>query len=170
MAPSSVSIIRRPAPAAKGKPSFGAPLSVYVFRRDGFAGDIRLELKDPPPGFSMAPAKLSGKQEVVQVTLRSRLPETQEPVKLSIVGRATIGGREVVRQAVAADDKMQAFAYHHLVPAQGLEVVVCTPPMPVRRPAKSKPASPKSKPATPAKPTVPAKPAAPVKTEEPAKP
>jgi hypothetical protein len=166
--PSSLSIVRRAAPAAKGPPSFGAPLSVYVFRRDGFVGDIRLELKDPPAGFSMPPVKLSGKQEVVQVTLRSQLPQTPEPVKLSIVGRATIGDREVIREAVAADDKMQAFAYHHLVPAQDLEAVVCTPPIPVNRPV-----SPKSKPAEaakPAKPPEPAKPGVPAKTDKPAKP
>ena len=29
-----------------------------------------------------------------------------------------IGGREVVRQAVPAEDMMQAFIYHHLVPAK----------------------------------------------------
>ena len=37
---------------------------------------------------------------------------------------STIQGRVVVRTAVPADDMTQAFAYHHLVPAQELKVAV----------------------------------------------
>jgi hypothetical protein len=47
-----------------------------------------------------------------------------EPLSLALEGRATIEGREVVRRAVPADDRMQAFAYRHLVPAQDLKVAV----------------------------------------------
>jgi len=43
---------------------------------------------------------------------------------LSLEGRATIEGREVVRPVVPADDRMQAFFYRHLVPAQELRVAV----------------------------------------------
>jgi hypothetical protein len=39
---------------------------------------------------------------------------------LRLEGRATIGGHTVVREAVPAEDMMQAFAYHHLVPAEAL--------------------------------------------------
>ena len=35
-----------------------------------------------------------------------------------------IEGREIVRQAVPAEDMMQAFIYHHLVPMQDLLVAV----------------------------------------------
>jgi len=35
-----------------------------------------------------------------------------------------IGGEEIVRPAVAADDMMQAFAYKHLVPARELRIVL----------------------------------------------
>jgi hypothetical protein len=45
-----------------------------------------------------------------------------EPLSLRLEGRATIQGRELVRQAVPTDDMMQAFAYRHLVPAQDLKV------------------------------------------------
>ena len=48
----------------------------------------------------------------------------EEPRNLSLEGRATIQGREVVRQAVPAEDMMQAFIYHHLVPAKNLLVAV----------------------------------------------
>ena len=38
-----------------------------------------------------------------------------------------IQGREIVRQAVPAEDMMQAFIYHHLVPMQNLLVAVTGP-------------------------------------------
>jgi hypothetical protein len=39
-------------------------------------------------------------------------------------GRATIEGREVARQAIPAEDMMQAFFFRHLVPAIDLKVAV----------------------------------------------
>jgi hypothetical protein len=43
---------------------------------------------------------------------------------LAVEGRALIGGGLVTRPATAAEDRMQAFAYHHLVPADHLLVTV----------------------------------------------
>ena len=43
---------------------------------------------------------------------------------LAVEGRATIQGRVVAHRALPADDMMQAFAYRHLVPADGLRVSV----------------------------------------------
>ena len=43
---------------------------------------------------------------------------------LTVLGAATILGRQVVHRAVPADDRMQAFAYRHLVPARELRVNV----------------------------------------------
>jgi hypothetical protein len=47
-----------------------------------------------------------------------------EPFNLQLEGTATIQNRQVVRLAVPAEEMTQAFAYHHLVPAQELKVVV----------------------------------------------
>ena len=122
--PSSVTI------ASKGT---GA-INVHAFRKDGFAGDIKLELKDPPAGFSMAPVTLPGGKDMVQAKPKTDLAETTQPVALVIRGRATVQGREVVHDAVPAEDMMQAFAYKHLVPAQELKAFVparvVTPPPP----------------------------------------
>jgi hypothetical protein len=49
---------------------------------------------------------------------------TDDPLRLSLEGRATIQGRQVVHAAVPAEDMMQAFAYRHLVPAKELDVAV----------------------------------------------
>jgi hypothetical protein len=49
---------------------------------------------------------------------------TQDPVVIHVEGRAEIHGRTVVRTAAAAEDRTQAFVYHHLVPADDLRVSV----------------------------------------------
>jgi len=43
------------------------------------------------------------------------------------VGTATIGDRQVVREAVPAEDKMQAFLWRHLLPAETLPALVFDP-------------------------------------------
>jgi len=50
-------------------------VDVYVIRRDGFDGDIRLGLKDPPEGFSSSTPTLSGDQEMVRLALRTELTD-----------------------------------------------------------------------------------------------
>ncbi len=105
----------------------GAALSVHVIRKDGFTGPIKLGLKDPPEGFSAAPAALSGAQEIARLNLKTTLTATQEPVTLCVQGSAQIQGREVVRQGVPAEDRMQAFLWRHLVPAEDLRVMVFDP-------------------------------------------
>jgi hypothetical protein len=104
-----------------------APLTVYARRKDGFAGPIKLGLKQPPPGFSAAPLTLSGTQTVARLTIRTALVATEEPATLSISGSARIGGQEITRQAVPAEDRMQAFLWRHLVPAKDLKVLVFDP-------------------------------------------
>lgn len=100
------------------------PLAVYALRKDGFAGDITLVLKNAPPGFALSGNRLPGDKEQVPVTLSVPSVSPNGPVSLSLEGRATIQGREVSRAAVPAEDMMQAFAYRHLVPAQELKVAV----------------------------------------------
>jgi len=69
-------------------------------------------------------AKVPANQDQVRVTLLAPPAPTEKPLSLSMEGRATIQGDEVVRRAVPAEDMMQAFAYRHLVPAKALEVAV----------------------------------------------
>ena len=106
--------VQRRAAAARA----AAPSSVHVIRKDGFTGPIKLGLKDPPPGFSAAPVTLSGSADVARLTIKTDLAETKQPVNLVVEGRAKIDGREVVHEAVPAEDRMQAFLWRHLVPAE----------------------------------------------------
>jgi hypothetical protein len=99
-------------------------LTVYALRQDGFAGEIALSLKDPPPGFKLSGARVPAGQDRVRLTLSAPPASDAGPFTLHLEGRASVNDRPVVRAAVPAEDMMQAFAYRHLVPAQELRVAV----------------------------------------------
>jgi hypothetical protein len=154
-------------------------VSVYVIRKDGFNGPIKLGLKNPPIGFSSYPVTLTGNQAVTRLAFKTDLFDTPEPVSLVIEGRGLIEdvqataaaqkaelarraeaakqaaiarqkaqaaskkklpprkaspqpplpivGTEIARDAVPAEDRMQAFLWRHLVPAKELKVLVFDP-------------------------------------------
>lgn len=102
-------------------------VTVYVSRRDGFDGDITLALKDPPRGFYASPVTLKSGQDTAKFTVRTDRLSTERPVEIRIEGKAALGEREIVREAVPAEDRMQAFLWRHLVPAENLPVVVFDP-------------------------------------------
>ncbi len=104
-----------------------AAVTVYAIRKDGFAGPIKVDLKDPSPGFSSFSTWLSPTQTVVRLTVKTDLVDTKQPVTLAFEGRAKIEGRDVAHQAVPAEDKMQAFLWRHLVPAKELKALVVDP-------------------------------------------
>lgn len=136
--PSSVSL------RSKGN----ATVNVHVIRKDGFTGPIQLALQDPPDGFSANPVSLTGTQTVARLNLRTTRAATDRPVNLTLVGSARIHGQEVRREAVPAEDRMQAFLWRHLVPAADFKVLVYDPnyqpppkrvPPPPPAPAEPKP-------------------------------
>ena len=129
-----------------------ATVSVYAIRKDGFTGDIRLSLKDPPEGFSASPLTFSMKREVARFTVKNSLVATKEPVSLTIEGRAKVGDGEIAREAMAAEARMQAFLWRHLVPAEELKALVFDPSYtaPPRRVRPSSLPKPEAGPADPA--------------------
>lgn len=100
------------------------PLAVHAIRRDGFAGDIRIELEKPSQGFNLEGGLIPEGRDSVRMTITAPTGESAEPVELKFTGRASINGRETVRRAVPADDMMQAFGNRHLVPARKTMAVV----------------------------------------------
>jgi hypothetical protein len=109
-----------------------ANVSVYVIRKDGFNAPIKLALKDAPNGIVSSPATLSPTQLVANLTIRTTLTSTPEPFTLVMEGRSVpdknaVDKTEIVRQAVPAEDRMQAFLWRHLVPAQEFVAVVFDP-------------------------------------------
>lgn len=92
-------------------------LTVHAFREDDFDGEIALELAKPA-GFLLESAVIPAGADRVEVTLVAPAEATGIPVELALVGKASINGTEMRRDALPADDCMQAFLYRHLVPAQ----------------------------------------------------
>jgi len=103
-----------------------AAVTVYAMRKDGFDGPININLKNPPPGFSAYPVTLGGAQYITRFSFKAS-SATDGPVNLTVQGSAKIGDKKVSHAAVASEDKMQAFLWRHLVPAQDLKVLVYDP-------------------------------------------
>jgi hypothetical protein len=100
------------------------PVTVHAIRRDGFSGDISVALKEAPQGFTLSGGLVPAGQDRVRMTVNVPPMRPAEPIALSLEGRATIQGKPVARQALAAEEMMQAFAYRHLVPADSLKLTV----------------------------------------------
>lgn len=109
--------------ALNGRAGSMVPFTAHIIRRDGFTGEVTLNLVEPPPGYSLVGAKIPAGSDSVQLTLK--IPNAAElgVQPLAIAGQAEIGGTTLVRPAQAADDRMQAFFYRHLVPAA--ELLAC---------------------------------------------
>ncbi len=104
-----------------------AAVTVFAIRKDGFDGPIELSFKDLPEGLESPGATLAAKQEVVELAVKTSLTAMEKPVNLTLVGTAKIGDREVLHEAVPAEDKMQAFLWRHLLPAETLPALVFDP-------------------------------------------
>lgn len=104
-----------------------APLSVYAIRQDGFTNAIKFAVKGLTNVFS-GTGSMTGTQTMVRMTVKTTLSEMKEPVNLVIEGTAMSGGQTLVHEAVPSEDRMQAFLWRHLVPAQELKGFVFTPP------------------------------------------
>jgi len=100
------------------------PLTVHALRKDGFSGPIALSLKDAPRGFSLAGAVIPAGRGQSRITITVPPPMLRDALPLVLEGRATVAGKEVTRQAVPAEDMMQAFFYRHLVPESELQLAV----------------------------------------------
>jgi hypothetical protein len=98
-------------------------LAVHALRKDGFNGEIALRFKDDPEGLALDGAAIPEGQDHVRLTLAVAPMLSGEPIRASLEGRATIDGKEVVHQAVPAEEMMQAFFYKHLVPTRDWTLV-----------------------------------------------
>lgn len=92
------------------------PIAVHALRKDGFAGEIELRLKNAPAGTTLGGARIPAGQNAIRITMTVPPQAAVEPVAVALEGYAEINGKTVRRTAVPAEDMMQAFLYRHLVP------------------------------------------------------
>lgn len=106
--------------------TIGRPLvaTVYAVRKDGWDGDIDLALRSAPADFVLSGAVIPKGRDHARVTITPQSSLSSQTIILAMEGRAQIGGQTVTRPAIAAENMMQAFAYHHLVPAQHLMATI----------------------------------------------
>jgi len=114
--------------SVNGRAGAMVPLTAQVMRHDGYSGDIVLSLTDPPPGFELVGGKIPAGTDSVRLTLKMPNEVPPSPVPLAIEGHARIGNQDVAHKAVPAEDRMQAFFFRHLVPAE--ELLACVLPRP----------------------------------------
>jgi len=103
------------------------PFTAHAVRRDGFDGEIELSLRDAPSGFALSGARIPAGRDSIRMTLAAPAGRRGQSIELEIVGRARIGRRIVAREAIPAEEMMQAFGLRHLVPAQRLLVSILRP-------------------------------------------
>jgi hypothetical protein len=103
------------------------PLTVHAVRRDGFKGPITVRVAPGSPGFALDGAVIPAGQDSVRTTLM--VPEDLTPgvMPVRFEGVARMGEREVVHEVVPAEDMVQAFFNHHLVPTRNFLVCVTAP-------------------------------------------
>jgi hypothetical protein len=113
-------------------PRLGAADSVAVtvkaLRQDGFNGQIDLSVQNLPKGFVASKAVIPAGQSETRLTLTAPADASVGLGSPTIVGAATLGEQTAVRQAVAAEDLMQAFSLRHDVPTKEFLVAVIESP------------------------------------------
>ncbi|MCX6544653.1 MAG: PPC domain-containing protein [Acidobacteria bacterium] len=113
------------APSGIVAPAGGSvAITAFAVRKDGFAGDIALSLKDAPSDFVLSGGVVPAGIDKVRLTLTAPPAPMKAPISVEIEGRAIIDGKTVVHRAVPAEEMMQAFAYKHLIAADDLRVSV----------------------------------------------
>jgi hypothetical protein len=103
-------------------------LSVKVLREDGFDGPIELSVENLPKGFAISGTTIPSGANEGMVTLTAPTDVALGIYSPSIVGKAEVEGKPVVRKALAVEDVMQAFYYHHLLPTQEMLLTLLEPP------------------------------------------
>ncbi|MGC8668172.1 MAG: hypothetical protein ACP5VE_08680 [Chthonomonadales bacterium] len=90
-----------------------AVIVVTAQRRDGFTGDIAVEVRNLPEGFRASRAVIRAPQTTAVLTVTA--PEQSGATLFSpeIVGKGVIEGRAVERIATGTERVMQAFSYTH---------------------------------------------------------
>lgn len=118
----------RATPASLSLPAGGsAAFTVHALRRCGFAGEIRLALDAASaPGCSLEGGTIPEGADKASVTLSAPGGSRPGPAAPRLSGTATVAGRPVTRPVVPSEDRMQAFIYQHLVPAEQYGVNVTT--------------------------------------------
>ncbi len=77
-------------------------LKVFAVRRDDFEGEISLEVEGLPPGVSCGPALIAANRSETDLICSVARDSAAETAAIRILGKARLGGAQVVREALWA--------------------------------------------------------------------
>jgi hypothetical protein len=72
--------------------------TVFALRQDGFAGEINLRVEGLPPGVTATPQTIGGTARATSLVLSAANGAAAWTGPIKIVGTATVGGKEMVRE------------------------------------------------------------------------
>lgn len=101
-----------------------ASITLDILRTDRWDGEIDIRLKESPPGCSLTGGHIASGQTRSSMTLTIPKKTAAGPSVVVLEGIASINGKYVTRQVMAADMQMQAFAYYHPVPTEHLYLYI----------------------------------------------
>jgi hypothetical protein len=115
----------RAVPASlSGRPGDRLPVRIVALRHEGFTNEINVTWAPAPAGYQTSGGRIAAGTTETTLTLIVPPAPGRGPVTLNLEGHARTDSGELVRPVVPAEDMMQAFFYHHLVPAQELQVAI----------------------------------------------
>ena len=114
-----------------------APLHFHISRTDGFNGPVEFELLDPPHGYRLHGARIPPGCSRVRATLEALHKKQTKPLELRFKARGVTGHRTIETTVQPADNRMQAFLWRHLVPAEQFLVMLRSRGRPPRLALKS---------------------------------
>lgn len=106
------------------RPGVPYAMKVHLLRRDGFDGAVKISLPEGNKDFELSGGIIPAGRSSIRMTLTALNKGSKEPFSLQITGTAETDGVTFKRQAIPADNVMQAFLYRHLLPAKQLAVYV----------------------------------------------
>lgn len=92
--------------------------TVSAMRKNGFDGDIRIEVGGLPPGFAAGPAVLPAGQEETVLTVSAPADAAPGVCRPRVTGVAGDGAERIERTAFPCESVVQAFYIKHLVPTE----------------------------------------------------
>ena len=106
------------------RPGVPFAIKVHLLRRDGFDGAVKISLPAGNTDFELSGGIIPPGRTSIRMTLTALKKGTKKPFELQLTGTAKNDNVTFTRQAIPADNVMQAFLYRHLLPAKQLAVYV----------------------------------------------
>lgn len=104
--------------ALSGPAGSSVPLTLHVLRKEGFDGEVEIELDGEYHGASLSGAVVPAGCDSIRATLDLPASVPLEPIRLRMVAKASETEGVNPQTVEPCDDMLQAFFYGHLVPAK----------------------------------------------------